>query len=230
LLDPVTLRGVAGEKNVRASNDRAGREAALLGAAEPAFAGTLDFWEALARRAGHDGEIFRPEPRGSRRSASTPTPPRAAAWCTGASEITIRPGGIGAIFKAWDCALAGCNSSDLQLPHRHREPAAGTGDGVLVVSDPDLDEKHGIYDLGSITFDGPSQSGQMLLVTCNYTTLDFVERTCDPFVLVTLPEPGATAGAARVRGAAIRPLRRVPLTARSPNESESSLARAHEIR
>ena len=61
------------------------------------------------------------------------------------------------------------------------------------ISDPDFNEKHGIYDLGTITFDGVQQPGEVALVDCNYTGTDLVERTCDPFVLVTLPEPGAIA-------------------------------------
>ena len=110
----------------------------------------------------------------------------------GASEITIRPTGS-VDFKDWACALQGCNSSDYNFRTGTGSQPPGPQDGLLVVSDPDLDEKHGIYDLGTITFDGPQEPGTMLLVTCNYTTLDFVERSCNPFVLVTLPEPGAAA-------------------------------------
>ena len=78
------------------------------------------------------------------------------------------------------------------------------------MSDPDYDEKHGIYDLGTITFDGPQEPGAMPLVNCNYTGLDFREHTCSPFVLVSLAEPACAAalGAGAVTIAVLRRLRR----------------------
>ena len=41
----------------------------------------------------------------------------------------------------------------------------------------------------------------MPLIGCNYTDLNFVERSCSPFVLVTLPEPAV--GAALLAGTAL---------------------------
>jgi hypothetical protein len=174
--------------------------------AASAAAGTLDFWE-HSRGAQDTTASF---PTGTAWTAQIRFDADSAeggGMVYGASEITIRPTGS-VDFKDWSCALTGCNNSDYNFRTGTAGQPPGPEDGVLVVSDPDLDEKHGIYDLGTITFDGPQEPGTMLLVTCNYTTLDFVERTCNPFVLVTLPEPGGAA--ALLAGAALLygPLRR----------------------
>ena len=159
-----------------------------------AAAGTLDFWE--HSRGAQDvtahfptGTAWQAQIQFDANSAET------GGMIFGATEITIRPADS-VDFTAWDCALSGCNASDWNF-----HTGTASQQGSLLVSDPDLDEKHGIYDLGTITFNGPQEPGQMLLVSCNYTTLDYVERTCNPFVLVTLPEPAG--GAALAAGAAL---------------------------
>ena len=122
----------------------------------------------------------------------------------GASEIEIRPQGS-MDFVGWDCELQGCNQSDYVFDPGTQIPPRP---GRLAVSDPDLDPKAGVYDLGTITFNGPQESGTMPLVGCNYTDLEFHEHTCNQFVLVTLPEPAGIA--ALLAGAALLfgPLRR----------------------
>jgi hypothetical protein len=159
--------------------------ASIALAAAPAAAGTLDFWESS-----HGAQDV---------TASYPT---GTAWTAqirfdadsaegggllfGASEIQIRPTGSIAL-GAFSCALQGCHADDYVFV-----PGTANDGAKLVVNDPDLDEKHGIYDLGTITFDGPQDPATMMLVDCSYATLDLQEHSCSPFVLVSLPEPACS--------------------------------------
>jgi len=79
----------------------------------------------------------------------------------GASEIEIRPTGT-LSFSAFTCQLKGCHADDYVFT-----PGTANQGGKLLVSDPDFNEKHGIYDLGTITFDAPQTPGTMPLVNCN---------------------------------------------------------------
>jgi len=114
----------------------------------------------------------------------------------GASEIRIRPTGNVA-FTAFTCQLPACNG-DYEFA-----PGTASEGGQVLVTDSDGSAKHGVYDLGTITFDAPQAPGTML-VECSYTGADFVERSCSPFVLVSLPEPARAAawfaGAALLAG------------------------------
>jgi hypothetical protein len=151
-------------------------------AAAPAAAGSLDFWEST--RGAEDV------------TASFPTGPAQIAdvdfnadsaegggLLIGASEIEIRPTGT-VSFSAFTCQLEGCHADDYVFT-----PGTANEGGKLLVSDPDFNEKHGTYHLGTITFDAPQAPGTMPLVNCNYTGTDLHEHTCSAFVLVTLPEP-----------------------------------------
>jgi MYXO-CTERM domain-containing protein len=156
-------------------------------AAAPAAAGSLQFWE--ASRGAEGVTAYFPAGSGLQAyiyfdAASAET--GGLAW--GASEIKI-------VFSdsihyvSFTCDLAGCNNSDWNF----HAPDTQDPQEWLKVSDPGIDEEHGIYHLGTVTFDGPQEPGSMPLVECNYTTLDYHERTCSPFVLVTLPEPASGA-------------------------------------
>ncbi len=167
---------------------------AMLGAAIGASAGTLDFWESSLGAK----DVTASFPTGAAQQANVDFDADSAeggGMLLGASEVEIRPTGS-VSFTSFNCELQSCNNDDYVF-------VAGTaGQGGLVrVSDPDVDEKHGIYDLGTITFDAPQEPGSLPLVTCNYTGLDGQEHTCSPFVLVTLPEPSGSA--ALVAGAAL---------------------------
>lgn len=146
-----------------------------------ASAGSLDFWEdSLGAR-----DVTASFPTGTAQIADIDFDADSAeggGLLFGASEIEIRPNGNVA-FTAFTCELKGCAGDFTFVPGN-----ASQG-GFVRVSDADGDEKHGIYDLGTITFDAPQQPGTMPLVKCSYTGLDFVERSCSPFVLVSLPEP-----------------------------------------
>jgi len=105
----------------------------------------------------------------------------------GASEIEMIPLGD-VVFVDFTCELAGCteNVDYVFTP-------GGEGVGLIRVSDPNFDSPiHGIFDLGSILFDAAGL-GQIRLTGCNYTDANAVERTCDPFTLVNVPEPGTGA-------------------------------------
>lgn len=168
---------------------------ALIGlGASAAAAGSLDFWEDT--RGARD--VTAAFPTGVAQSAHIVFDADSAEGAGLAyfpSEIEIHPTGSVA-FVSFDCELQGCNQNDYEFFAGN----AGEG-GKLIVSVIDGDELHGIFAVGAITFDGPQEPGSMPLVGCNYTTLDFVERTCSPFVLVTLPEPAG--GAALLAGAAL---------------------------
>lgn len=172
-------------------------------AAATAAAGSLDFWE--DSRGAQD--VTAAFPTGVAQTAHIVFDASSAetgGLIFGASEIEIvAQGSID--FVAWDCELQGCNQSDWAFD----EGTAGSSPpGRVAVSDPDLDPKFGLYDLGTITFNAPQEPGAMPLVNCNYTDLEYQERTCDQFVLVTLPEPAGAA--ALLAGAALLfgPLRR----------------------
>jgi len=165
--------------------------------AAAATAGSLDFWE--NSRGARD--VTANFPTGPARIADVDFDADSAeggGMLIGATEIEIRPTG-NISFTAFTCQLAGCHADDYVFT-----PGDASQGGKLLVSDPDFDEKHGIYDLGTITFDAPQQPGTMPLVNCNYTGLDFQEHTCSPFVLVSLPEPARPgvllAGAALLAG------------------------------
>ena len=163
-------------------------------AATAATAGSLDFWESS-----HGAQdVTANFPNGPAQIADVDFDADSAeggGLLLGATEIEIRPTG-NVSFTAFSCQLRGCHADDYVFT----PGTAGQG-GKLLVSDPDFDEKHGVYDLGTITFDAPQQPGTMPLVNCNYTGLDFQEHTCSPFVLVSLPEPARAA--AQLAGAAL---------------------------
>ena len=168
--------------------------AALIAAAAAAGAGSLDFWE--DSRGAQDVTAAFP-PSGAAQTAHIVFDASSAetgGLIFGASEIEILPEGS-MDFVAWDCELQGCNESDYVF-------VPGTDpNGRVAVSDPDVEPKSGLYQLGTITFIGPQEPGTMPLVGCNYTDLEFEEHTCDQFVLVTLPEPAGSA--ALLAGAAL---------------------------
>ena len=171
--------------------------ALLAFAATTATAGSLDFWE--DSRGAQD--VTANFPNGSAQIADVDFDANSAeggGLLLGATEIEIRPTG-NVSFTAFTCQLQGCHADDYVFT-----PGTASQGGKLLVSDPDFDEKHGIYDLGTITFAGSQEPGSMPLVNCNYTGLDFVERSCSPFVLVSLPEPARAsallAGAALLAG------------------------------
>ena len=160
--------------------------AALFGAATPAAAGSLDFWESSLGAQDTTANF----PIGPAQVASIVYDADSAeggGLLFGASEIEIRPAGS-AVFTAFSCAFHPCSQNN-----DYTFTTGGSGTGLLRVTDSYADEQHGVRPLGTITFDGPQQPGSMPLVTCNYTGLDLQERTCNPFVLVSLPEPGAIA-------------------------------------
>lgn len=162
--------------------------AAVLFTAASAAAGTLDFWED-SRGAQDQTAIF---PTGVAQVAEIyfdADSAEAGGLIYGASEITIESRNS-VSFTDFACELQGCHPDDYAWDA-----------GRVAVSDTDPNEKHGIYHLGTITFDGPQEPGSMPLVNCNYIGLDLVERTCSPFVLVTLPEPAGIA--ALLAGAAL---------------------------
>jgi hypothetical protein len=176
--------------------------ASALFAATAASAGSLDFWEHSRGARGVTADF----PTGIAQIADVDFDADSAeggGLLFGASEIVIRPTGSVA-FTAFTCQLEGCQG-DYEFT-----PGNASQGGRVIVSDSDANEKHGIYDLGTITFDAPQAPGTMPLVECSYTGLDFVERTCSPFVLVSLPEPARAA--ALCTGAAwlvvLRPRRR----------------------
>ena len=153
--------------------------------AATASAGSLDFWE--DSRGSRD--VTADLPTGIAQVADVDFDADSAeggGLLFGASEIVIRPTGNVA-FTAFSCQLQGCQG-DYEFT-----PGNASQGGRVIVSDSDANEKHGIYDLGTITFDAPQAPGTMPLVECSYTGLDFVERTCSPFVLVSLPEPARAA-------------------------------------
>ena len=179
---------------------------ALLLAVAPASAGTLQFWEVRSAlpatpRRSRAGPHSRPT------STSMPDSAEGGGLLFGATEIEIRPDQLGRLGKL-----------HLRARRLHAEPRLRVRAGRCERGSKDRNERprlpreHGIYDLGTIAFDSQDQPGSIQLVTCNYTGTDFIERTCNPFTLVSVPEPGAIAslvsGAAlplaRCGGAAIR--------------------------
>ena len=168
-------------------------------AAAAASAGSLDFWE-NTRGARDVTAYFPPGPALIADVDFDADSAEGGGLLLGASEIEIRPTG-NVSFTAFTCQLKGCHADDYVFT-----PGNASQGGKVLVSDPDFDEKHGIYDLGTITFDGPQQPGSMPLVNCNYTGLDFREHSCSQFVLVSLPEP-ARAGALFAGAALLAALR-----------------------
>jgi hypothetical protein len=149
-----------------------------------ASAGSLDFWENSRGARGVTADF----PAGTVQIADIDFDADSAeggGLLFGASEIKIRPTGNVA-FTAFTCQLPGC-SGDYEFA-----PGTASQGGQVVLSDSDGNEKHGVYDLGTISFDAPQSPGTML-VECRYTGVDFVERSCSPFVLVSLPEPARVA-------------------------------------
>ncbi len=176
--------------------------AAILFAASLAAAGSLDFWED-ARGAQDVTALFPTGPAQVAHIVFDADSAEGGGIQGGASEIEIRPTGS-AVFTAFSCAFQGCSPGN-----DYTFVGGGAGTGLVLVTDPDFEgEKHGIHDLGTITFEAPQEPGGMPLIGCNYVDLNFVERTCTPFVLVTLPEPAGIA--ALLAGAALLlgPLRR----------------------
>jgi hypothetical protein len=166
----------------------------LIGLAAPAAAGSLDFWEAT-----HGAQdVTAHFPTGNAQVAEIYFDADSAetgGLVFGATEIEFRATGS-VDFTNFQCGLAGCNAADWAMGPTTKEPFE-----FVRVNDSDTEEKHGLYHLGTITFDGPQEPGDMLLYGCNYTTLDNVERTCSQFVVVTLPEPAV--GAPLLAGAVL---------------------------
>ena len=168
--------------------------ALLAFAAGAASAGSLDFWED-SLGAPNVTAVF---PTGVAQVADVDFDADSAeggGMLLGASEIEIRPTG-NVSFTGFSCQLQSCHADDDVFV-----PGTASQGAVVLVNDPDVDEKHGIYDLGTIVFNAPQEPGTMPLVNCNYTGLDLREHTCTPFVLVTLPEP--VKGVALLAGAAL---------------------------
>jgi len=173
-------------------------------AATAAAGGSLDFWE-NTRGAEDVTASFPTGPAQTAHIVFDASSAETGGLIFGASEIEILAKGS-IDFVAWSCELQGCNQSDYSFDPGTESTTPRPG--RVVVSDPDLDPKSGLYNLGTITFNGPQAPGNMPLVNCNYTDLDYHEHSCSPFVLVTLPEPAGAvawlAGAALLFG----PLRR----------------------
>ena len=119
--------------------------------------------------------------------------------------ITIRPTGS-ISFADFDCHFEGCSCPNDCI----FVPGSAADDARVVVDDTvDVDEKHGVWDVGVITFDAGQAPGTIEPTSCRHVPLlDFQERTCTPFMLATLPEPAGVA--ALLAGAALLlvPLRR----------------------
>ena len=153
----------------------------LVAFAVDASAGLLDFWE--DSRGARD--VTANYPTGMTQIADIDFDADSAeggGMAFGATEIDIRPTG-NVSFTSFTCQLEGCAGN------YEFTPGTESQGGRLVVSDFDGHEKHGLYDLGTIAFAAPQQPGAMPLVGCRYMGRDFVERSCSPFVLVSLPEP-----------------------------------------
>jgi hypothetical protein len=177
--------------------------AALLGAAAPAAAGSLDLWEDSRGARGVTASF----PTGAVQSARIVFDASSAekgGLLVGASEIEIRATGS-ISFTAFDCELQGCTADDWVL---NTGTESANPPGRLAVSDPDALPKSGLYELGTITFDAPVEPGAMPLVNCNYTDLELNEHSCDPFVLVTLPEPAGLSALFCAAAMLFGPLRR----------------------
>lgn len=101
----------------------------------------------------------------------------------GASEITFIPTGD-LVFSAFTCEFAGCSEG-----FDYTFTAGGAGLGELVVSDTNFGAQSGILDIGLLTFDIAANFGTIELTGCNYTDANAVERTCDPFTVVSVPVP-----------------------------------------
>jgi hypothetical protein len=173
----------------------------LLLAAAPAAAGTLRFYEASHGAIGVTAH-FAPGSALLAEIEFDADTAEGGGLFGGATEIRIQPTGS-TVFVDFDCALEGCTA---QNDYVFTPGGAGQG-GLVLVSDPDFQEKHGVFALGTIEFDGAQTPGTIQLVSCNYAALDFEEHTCSPFTLVTLPEPGA-AGALLAGAALLAALRR----------------------
>ncbi len=161
----------------------------LLVVAAPAGAGTLQFWEDSLGAPGVTAEF----PSGAGLVADIDFDADSAeggGLLIGATEIEIRPQ-QGVTFVDFTCQLPGCSPNNDYV----FVPGDEAGGGVVLVSDPRVQPVNGIHDLGRIEFDA-AQPGAMPLVSCNYAGADGVERSCNPFVLVSLPEPGGLAGLA----------------------------------
>lgn len=150
----------------------------------PASAGTLLFWEDSQGAPG----VTAPFANGVSLDADIDFDADSAEgggllW--GATEIEIRPTGS-VEFTGFSCQLQGCfeNVDYVFVPGKSADGAR------VVVSDPDFQPKNGVWDLGTLRLDAPQDAGSVGLVDCNYTDANGVERSCDPFVLVALPEPG----------------------------------------
>jgi hypothetical protein len=175
--------------------------ALLAFAAKAATAGSLDFWE--NSRGAED--VTAHFPTGNAQVAEIYFDADSAetgGLVFGATEMEFRATGS-VDFTGFQCGLAGCNAADWAMGPTTKEPFE-----FVRVNDSDTEEKHGLYHMGTITFDGPQQPGSMFLYGCNYTTLDYVERTCTQFVVVQLPEPARAsallAGAALLVGLCAR--------------------------
>lgn len=105
----------------------------------------------------------------------------------GPSEMTFIPTGD-LIFVAFSCQLSGCTEN---LDYVFTPGGAGTGE--LRVSDSNADAQSGFVDLGLLEFDIAANFGTIELTGCNYTDGTGEERTCDPFTVAQVPEPGTGA-------------------------------------
>jgi hypothetical protein len=164
--------------------------AGVLGGAPAAAAnGTLQFWEDSNGAPGVTAQF----PTGVAQTAHIvfdASSAEAGGLTFGASEIEIRAYGS-MEFVAFDCELAGCSASNYIFDPGTQSTLPRPG--RVAVSDPGAGSKTGLHPVGTITFNAAQEPGAMPLVGCNYTDLELRERTCNQFVLVTLPEPAGPA-------------------------------------
>ena len=100
------------------------------------------------------------------------------------TDILIRPFG-GVSFVAFTCEVASCVDGQ---DYAFTPGTQGVG-GQLEVHDTRGKPLDAIFDIGTIEFDALA-SGGIELVGCAYTDANAVERSCAPFALVIVPEPG----------------------------------------
>ena len=125
--------------------------AAVLFTAASAAAGTLDFWED-SRGAQDVTAIFPTGPAQVAHIAFDASSAEAGGLSVRRERNRDPPDRLDRRSRLSTCEFHPCIAGATTSSSRARR---ATG-GKLVVNDPDLDEKHGIHDLGTITFDGPA--------------------------------------------------------------------------
>ena len=171
-------------------------------AAAPAGAGTLDFWEDT-RGAQDVTAVF---PTGVAQTAvivfDADSAEGGGVWDS-VTDIRFRPTGS-VVFTDFSCPSNPCVEGDDYVIGQDAE-----GPFLYIFSENrDTGERHGIFEIGTITFDGPQEPGSVQLDDCYYTDVNIQEHSCSSFVLVQLPEPAGAA--ALIAGAVLLfgPLRR----------------------